>query len=287
MAPTEPIIGASLAAAELGDAAALVREAGWNQVPADWEIFRAFGTVFAARAGTRVVATAAILPYGEFAWISMVLVAGEYRRHGLGTRMLKRCIEALAEQRRVPVLDATPAGKPLYRSLGFRETWGFQRLAAPGVRLTARASQADGTLVRAVTDTDWSALCAYDAAAFGADRSGLLQRLRGRLAPAELIAERNGLIVGFLLGRNGRSASQLGPLVAEDDAAAGALLERALQAVKGPIYLDLADSKAELRAWLERCGFASQRPLTRMLLGRSEGYDDPVRTFAVAGPELG
>ena len=76
MAPTEPVIGAPLAAAELADAEALVREAGWNQVAADWEMFRALGTVFAARAGERVVATAAILPYGTFAWVSMVLVDG-------------------------------------------------------------------------------------------------------------------------------------------------------------------------------------------------------------------
>ena len=128
MAPSEPIIGAPLTAAELPDAEALVREAGWNQVAADWEIFRALGTVYAARAGGRVVATAATLPYGEFAWISMVLVAGEQRRRGLGTRLLKRCIDALDETGRVPVLDATPAGRPLYRALGFEETWGFHRL---------------------------------------------------------------------------------------------------------------------------------------------------------------
>ena len=129
MAPSEPVIGAALTAAELPDAEALVREAGWNQVAADWEIFRALGTVFAARTGNRVVATAAILPYGQFAWISMVLVAGEQRRRNLGTQLLKRCVDALREQGRVPVLDATPAGRPLYRALGFEETWGYHRLA--------------------------------------------------------------------------------------------------------------------------------------------------------------
>jgi GNAT superfamily N-acetyltransferase len=118
MAPSEPIIGAALTAAELSYAEALVREAGWNQVAADWEIFRALGTVFAARVGNHVVATAAILPYGQFAWISMVLVAGEQRRRNLGTRLLKRCIDALREQGCVPVLDATPAGRPLYRLRG-------------------------------------------------------------------------------------------------------------------------------------------------------------------------
>src|SRR5438552_9490044 len=103
MAHSEPTIEASLAAADLPDAEALVREAGWNQVAADWEIFRALGTVYVARADGRVVATAATLPYGEFAWISMVLVRGEHRRHGLGTQLLKHCVAALNELGYVPV----------------------------------------------------------------------------------------------------------------------------------------------------------------------------------------
>ena len=105
MALSESIIEAGLAAAELPDAEALVREAGWNQVAADWEIFRALGTVYVARAGGRVVATAATLPYSEFAWISMVLVAGEQRRRGLGTQLLKRCMAALNESGHIAVLD--------------------------------------------------------------------------------------------------------------------------------------------------------------------------------------
>jgi GNAT superfamily N-acetyltransferase len=288
MAHTEPIIDAPLAAAEVPDAGALVREAGWNQLAADWEIFRALGTVHAARVGPRVVATAATLPYGDFAWISMVLVNGEYRRHGLGTRLLKRCIEQLTSQGCVPVLDATPAGLPLYRGLGFKETWGYRRLARQAAQPEAAiAAPSDGTRVRPITDADWVALCACDAAAFGANRSALLGRMRGRLPAAELIAERQGRIVGFSLGRDGRSASQIGPVVAEDDAAALALLAQALPAISGPVYIDLADAKMTVGRALSACGFTAQRPLTRMLLDRSQGFDDTARTFAVAGPELG
>jgi GNAT superfamily N-acetyltransferase len=288
MAPTEPIIEGSLAAAELPDAEALVREAGWNQVAADWEIFRALGTVHTARVGQRVVATAATLSYGKFAWVSMVLVAGEHRRHGLGTQLLKRCIADLSEQGRVPVLDATPAGLLLYRALGFEETWGYHRLARPdAMPVHDDKRPADGTIVRPIVDADWPALCAMDAAAFGADRAALLMRLRRRLPAAELVAVRRGRIAGFLLGRNGRSASQIGPLIAEDEDVAHALLARALPAIGGPIYVDFADSKTRVLAWLADCGFAAQRPLTRMVLGRESGFDDESRTFAVAGPELG
>ena len=288
MAPTEPIIGTSLAPSELADAEALVREAGWNQVAADWEIFRALGTVFAARVNGRVIATAATLPYGEFAWVSMVLVAGEQRRRGLGTLLLKRCIAELRERGRVPVLDATPAGRPLYRELGFQETWGYHRLARGQAAPTdGDAPAPHGVIVRPISDADWTELCAYDAAAFGAARGALLGRLRGRLPAAELVALRHDRIVGFLLGRDGRSASQVGPLVAEDDGVAHALLARAIPGIDGAIYIDFADSKSSLCAWLTERDFAAQRPLTRMVLGRAVGFDDEARTFAVAGPELG
>ena len=286
MAPSEPAIDASFSAADFPDADALVRAAGWNQVAADWEIFRALGTVFVARENGRVIATAATLPYGPFAWISMVLVLPEHRRRSLGTRLLKRCVAALDERGCVPVLDATPAGRPIYSAMGFQDTWGFQRWTLPNARPVT--TPGDGkTTVRPIAGTDWTALCAYDAKASGADRSALLQRLRSRLPTAELIAERGGRIAGFMLGRNGRSASQIGPIVAEDDAAARLLLAEALTALQGPIYLDLADAKADVRAWLGQCGFTSQRPLTRMVLRRASGFDDPVRTFAVVGPEFG
>jgi hypothetical protein len=142
-------------------------------------------------------------------------------------------------------------------------------------------------IVESIDDSDWTALCAYDAAAFGNDRSRVLGRMRGRLPRADLVARRDGRIVGTLLGRNGRAASHLGPLIAEDDEVATALLTRALSEIRGTIYIDVADAKGGVRAFLESAGFAVQRPFTRMLLGRDGSFDDTARTYAVIGPEFG
>jgi GNAT superfamily N-acetyltransferase len=292
MAHSDPALAqeSPLQESELADAEALVREAGWNQTVADWRIFLSLGTVYAVRnSAGRIVATAATLPHGgRFAWISMVLVSEPVRRQGLARRLMNRCIADLTANDLVPVLDATPAGRAVYSALGFEDTWGFHRLAGDELGRRPQSRTADGDLIiRTITDADWPELCSYDAAAFGADRGGVLARLRGRVPPAELIAYRGNNVAGFLLGRDGRSATQLGPLVAENHATAQALLCRGLAAVKGPIYIDLADAKAELRQMLERHGFTPQRPLTRMVYRRAEAFDDPIRTFAVAGPELG
>ncbi|HEY7665817.1 MAG TPA: GNAT family N-acetyltransferase [Xanthobacteraceae bacterium] len=282
-------VKAAFSASELDDAMALVREARWNQLAADWRLFLELGRVYAAQtAQGRVVATTATLPYGgRFAWISMVLVAGEYRRRGLATQLMRQATDDLAAAALVPVLDATPDGRAVYRRLGFEDSWGFQRLVRRAPPAAAAPAAPAGVAVRPVTDADWPALCAYDAAAFGAGRGAVLASLRARLPAAALVAERAGSIVGFLLGRDGGLAAQLGPLIADDDATARALLVPALGRVEGALFIDLADSKTELRAFLDTCGFSAVRPFTRMVHGSARRFDDAARTFAVVGPEFG
>ncbi|MBV8243615.1 MAG: GNAT family N-acetyltransferase, partial [Hyphomicrobiales bacterium] len=237
----------------------------------------------------RLIATTATLPYGgRFAWISMVLVAGEYRRRGLATALLRQAMADLGAAKLVPVLDATPDGRAIYRRLGFEDSWGFQRLIRrERQRAAGTVGAPAGVSVRPIADADWPALCAYDAAAFGADRSAVLAGLRGRLSAAELVAARGNAIAGFLLGRDGGLAAQIGPLIADDDAIAGALMARALDGIEGPLFVDLADSKRELRSVLDAHGFTAARPFTRMLWGSSARFDDAARTFAVVGPEFG
>src|SRR5215831_5923324 len=292
MVSSEPrlTVKASLTPSELDDAGALVREARWNQLAADWRIFLALGRLYAAQLDQgRIVATTATLPFGgRFAWISMVLVTGEYRRRGLATKLMQQAMRDLAAAKLLPVLDATPDGREVYRRLGFQDSWGFQRLIRrERPRAALSFSAPAGVAVRPITDADWPALCAYDAAAFGAERSAVLAGLRGRLPAADLVAMRGNAIAGFLLGRDGGLASHIGPLIADDDAVGCALVARALDGIEGPLFIDLADSKRELRGFLDAHGFAAVRAFTRMLYGSSARFDDPARTFAVVGPEFG
>jgi hypothetical protein len=214
----------------------------------------------------------------------MVLIAGSYRRQGLATCLMERCIESLTGKGIVPILDATPAGRAVYLGLGFEDSWPFQRML---LQEPARIAALENTPVERVTGGDWEELCAYDAKFFGADRSAMLARLRGRQPEAELLVRRNGKIAGFLLGRAGRRASQIGPLVADDEDAALLLLDHACRSVKTPFYIDVMDDKKRLLERLGALGFVRERPYTRMLFRRRESFQDLAHTFAVAGPELG
>ncbi|MBI3370688.1 MAG: GNAT family N-acetyltransferase [Betaproteobacteria bacterium] len=266
---------------------ALSKSANWNQNENDWRWMLAFGNGRGITlADGTLAASALVIPYGgRFAWVSMVLVLPEHRRNGYATRLLRAAIADLKSRGLAPIIDATPAGHEVYAQEGFCDTWGFRRyaLSGPAVRATP---QPGWPVVRPITEADWPQILALDEPAFGASREALLRALAGRLTESALVAESHRRIAGFLLGRDGREARQIGPLVAGLPAAT-ALLAAALECVAPPIYADIVDREALLRGWLEARGFAFQRPFTRMVHGAGPAPGDESRVMLVAGPELG
>src|SRR5690606_39275526 len=99
--------------------------------------------------------------------------------------------------------------------------------------------------------------------------------------------EENGRLRGFLLGREGRVATQIGPIVAEDENAAVELIAFACAHISAPVLLDTLDRHGRVACWLEEEGFVRERPYTRMALGTDKLFGDPRWLVAIAGPELG
>jgi GNAT superfamily N-acetyltransferase len=273
-----------LEARHLAGCLELSRSAHWNQNAADWRLMLEIGRGWGIALGDGTLAASTlVLPYGGFAWVSMVLVLPSQRRRGFATRLLRIALEDLASRRLTPILDATPAGRAVYVQEGFHDTWGFRRLQLrePCAALERPAG------VRALRESDWPRLLELDARAFGASREPLLRALAARLAQAALVCDGSAGLQGFLLGREGREALQLGPLVARDAGTARALLAAALTAVRPPLYLDLVDREPSLGAWLESLGFAFQRPFTRMVRCAPRAPGEAGLVFCPAGPELG
>lgn len=270
-----------LSAEHLAGCLALSESANWNQNEADWRLMLEIGQGWGVSlADGTLAASTMVLPYGEhFAWVSMVLVLPEHRRMGYATRLLRAALDDLQDRALTPVLDATPAGREVYHQEGFRDEWGFSRLAAK--RVPSQPSIEGG--VRAMRDRDWNWILELDSLAFGASRERLLRALAQRLPQAALVSEGKG----FLFGRDGREASQLGPLVARDGKTAQALLSQALRTVQPPVFLDVVARAPALREWVEARGFWYQRPFTRMVRGASRAPGDEGLVYLVAGPELG
>lgn len=253
----------------------LSNEAGWNQTEADWAIFFTRGTVLGILDGSRLVATAAALPFGgNFGWISMVLVTAEYRRRGLATRITSACTSVLRDAGKAALLDAAENAEAIYARLGYRtlcemERWGGEGGGEPRCDSGSRTTRE--LLLRS----------SLDRAAFGADRNFLLQDFLSRPGSDCFFAPN-----GFTIARTGRRATQIGPLIA-DSKEAPALLEEAIRTASGLVIVDILDAGSDLHPVLAKHGFRPQRHFARMAFGTPTLPGDPLRLLVAAGPEFG
>lgn len=285
---------------------ALSTSAHWNQNAADWSMMLALGEGWGLVREDRLVASALVLPYEpfgapavaaaapRFAWVSMVLVLPEFRGQGLATQVLRLALDHCAAHGRIAGLDATPAGHDVYVGQGFVDTWSFARWRrSGGAGSLVAPSAAAGVSIRPLERGDWPAIARLDGPAFGADRSPLLRRLAARQPALAHVAQREGHVVGYVAGREGRTAVQIGPLVAPDEAVAVALFDAALAVAPGAapatadVVADLPDARRALAAALTARGFTIERPFTRMVHGATVAPGDPATVMLVAGPELG
>jgi GNAT superfamily N-acetyltransferase len=284
----------------------LCRVSRWNQTERDWQHFlmaAPHGALVAVENGL-VVGTVATLPYGPFAWISMMLVDPAVRGRGIGTLLLNRGL-ALVPEAAAARLDATPAGEVLYRRLGFVPEYGLARFSLdvrrrgggarsrPRSQARALGRKLEGTGghrpgARPLAPVDWPALYDMDTGAFGASRATLLERLAGEAPEYAWVVERHGDPQGYLLGRHGHVREHLGPLIADTAETAGLLLEACLAAHPDrEVVLDVPDDQQAWRAELAELGFVIERPFLRMYRGRRPAPGEPSRVYAITGPEFG
>ena len=274
MAATEPVEIVALGVGDAQAGLALSTEARWNQNEADWRFFLSRGLVFGVRAGTRLVATAALLPYSAGqAWISMVLVTADFRRRGIATQLVDACLAAAAKRGLTTWLDATPDGATVYGPLGFEPTLQLRRL-----RLTAAQP---GGAIGSLSDGNPDVLAARDADVMGFDRGSLLSEFAAR--PGSRVLSDGQAIA---LVRDGRTARHIGPLLAERADQALALVGAIVHSEAGPWLIDAIHSQEAFLSGLVTSGWTIERPFQRMRFGPAT-ISSTHPPFAVAGPEFG
>ena len=258
---------------------------GWNQSADDWRRLLRLEPdgCFAARSGGRLIGTVTTTTYGRsVAWVGMMVIHPDHRGQGIGAALMRTALDHLSRLGIASVkLDATPAGRPLYESLGFAveaELERWQGRANAGVTRTLTAASGD---IDALTELDRSA--------FGADRSRLLELLVAEALGDPLVAEsRANSSNGFALARRARVATYIGPVIAETARVAEGLLDGMITRLAGAeVCLDLHLGGQLNRDMLARRELSKRRELTRMAFGPPTNAGIGGSVCASAGPEYG
>ena len=289
IAPKSSLRLRQLRAADLPFADSLRAHAGWNQTVADWKRFLAMAPegCFLAEWEGAPAATAATVIYGpSLAWVGMVLVHPDYRRRGIARALLERSIDHLHDRGvRCIKLDATPVGKQVYDSLGFEAEWTLTRWAKAGVR-PRKAPERSG--VRRWREADARRIDRLDSLAFGVSRRQLVRTLARQSRLALVLESPASALLALGLVREGAQSNYLGPVIAASPDAARPIIEGLLAHGRGENLLwDIPDPNGPAASWARRHGFVAQRSLTRMYLGENTTPGDPLKQFALGGPEIG
>ena len=271
---------------DIEDAVALSEAEGWNQTAADWRRLIQLDPdgCFAMREGGQLIGTVTTTTYAStLAWIGMMIVHREHRRRGLGAALMRLALDYL-ERRGVATvkLDATPAGKPLYESLGFVTEVELERWQGVATRNSVTDS-------RETTSASRRSLIDLDRAAYGVERGPLIESLADDAVIDPIVVSRNdGSASGYVLARRGRLATYIGPIVAESASDAQDLLDSALTRLDGhDVCLDLHRAGHLGAAALTERGLTKRRVLVRMRYGTPNAAATSPSICASTGPEYG
>lgn len=273
---------------DLKPAMDLAKIEGWNQTVKDWMILvdNPLNTCLVAEYTGKIIGTATVINYSNMAgWIGMVLVDKDFRRQGVGRKLVTKILDKVHGFKSVK-LDATPAGQPVYQKLGFIEERVLYRMTSTPFKSFDKMRYDPEP--EAIQPKDFDEIINFDNDIFGAERTYLLKNSMLNYPAKAFMLKRDGRISGYILGRDGIRYNYIGPVFAFAATDAEALISKALKSLTGKdVALDVLDDKKELIEWLESIGFVIQRQFTRMYLKQNPFPGRIENQYLIIGPEYG
>jgi|SRR6185295_2342012 len=256
---------------------------GWNPGLADAACFAtvdADGFFIGELDGAPAAMVSCVNYDTSFAFLGFYMVRADLRGRGYGLRLWNSAVAHAGQ--RVIGLDGVVAQQPNYKKSGFALAYANVRyggsLAAPGASAAATT---------ALTEVPLALVAASDRTVFPAPRTAFLRAwidAPGHIGRALL---RDGCLAAWGVMRPCRTGNKIGPLIADDRAAAETVLA-ALLTVRGggEIFLDVPSINHEAVALAQGLGLAPVFETARMYTGAIPPLQLE-RVFGVTTFELG
>jgi len=261
---------------DIAPAVAMYRAGGWGERREylEWMLATPAIQVLVGVRDGDVVATGMASIHGSVGWVGSIFVDRTMRSQGYGRALTDAvCARIDAAGCGTQALIASPYGKPIYDTMGFRVDAQYQILEAEP--LQAAPTPPPHRILRPMTPADVDAACALDRRATGEDRRGVIATLAGSgwvLMDSEGVAASGGKMRGFLVSILADSATVIAPDV--DDAAV--LLEQLRWLGRGKVKtVKAAVPDIHEAGWrgLEERGWSPTFQTPRMLRGATIDWD--------------
>jgi GNAT superfamily N-acetyltransferase len=276
-------------AADIEQLHALSISVGWPHRAEDWQFLREIGKgVVATDEIGRIMSSAMWFRQApELATIGMVITSPRLQTQGAGLWLMEHALRDLSGVNLR--LNATRAAQRLYRSLGFRSEKTVYQCQGVVMRVPAEDTWS-GNLCR-LTQDDLPAALQLDAAAFGVERAGLMERLFQCSRGYGL--ERDGVLQAFAFCRCFGRGHVIGPVVASNDEDAMAVVTPHIRDHAGGfLRIDTHFETGAFAQGIVGCGLAVFDTVLTMSLGKSMADfairdDDAPQTYGLVSQTLG
>ncbi|MER0468409.1 GNAT family N-acetyltransferase [Bacillus cabrialesii subsp. cabrialesii] len=201
--------------------------------------------------------------FGGLASIGLVIVDKDYKRLGLGRRMVHTCISQTTENIAIR-LCATKEGLPLYEKAGFHMAGSVRKYSCHSFHQIEKQESPDAEL-SPFKELDFQELAAADLKAFGGDRSNLLQELIPTSEECVIARNNEGHLIGYGLSIRTPANLKFGPIIASSSDAAAQIINRLAAGKQGPMRIDIPAEHTSFHDKLSEMGFHRDEELPLML----------------------
>lgn len=268
---------------EIGLAMDWAAAEGWNPGLADAACFATVdpeGFIIAELDGAPAATVSCVNYDAHFAFLGFYIVRSDLRGRGYGLRIWNAAIAHAGG--RVIGLDGVVAQQDNYKRSGFHYAYANIRYGA-----TMRPQPSSQAGVVPLTSIPIGAIEASDATVFPAARGDFLRAWIGASGHVGRALMRNGELAGWGVIRPCRRGYKIGPLVADDRAAAEAVLSGLLAEIgEAEVFLDVPAINRDAVAFAEGLGLAPVFETARMYTGAIRELRTE-RVFGVTSFELG
>lgn len=254
----------------------------WPHRAEDWQFVLRLGTGFVAEEDGMVIGTGLCWKQGlHHASLGMIIVSPAHQGKGIGRELMQLVLDELGP--RCTLLNATPAGQPLYERLGFTAT-GTLCQHQGAMATVAPVPLADGKQVRLAEPAELAAIIRLANRATGMERDAIVGQLAGM---AEIsVLEDGGTLLGFSIMRRSGRGHVIGPVVAPDADGARALIAHWSGPYAGSFVRIDINGASGLGPWLEQAGLSQVDTGVVMARNGLPQGDGAVQQFAIINQAL-
>jgi GNAT superfamily N-acetyltransferase len=265
-----------LSAADISENVTLARSVGWHDSEGDWRVMHAGAFVLGARHTGRLIAQGALGRFGRVGTIAKMIVANDFQRQGLGSRILQALLaEALRAGIEQLGLVATPFGRPVYERAGFVTVGDV-------VVLTGIPRVAEGSTHATQLSSAGSA-SALERRFFACDRSTVIDARFHEAIASAAVSEPNAGTQAYALATAQEAHAPIGPVIAENETQAHAVVSSIFGKLGRAVRIDVPAEHVSFRAWLRSIGLEEQTVRAEMSSdGRRLPWQVPERFALIA-----